>query len=99
MATTTVKKTPIQRTLDAFPDAKPSGNAGWFSAKCTGHNDKHASLSFRETESGGVVFKCHAQGCSREAILQGADFMESTYSLVVSTGPNSRPVLNLNRLI
>jgi hypothetical protein len=72
MVVKTDKKSPILRVLDAFPDAKPSGSQGWFSAKCTGHDDTHASLSFRETESGGVIFKCHAQGCSRESILQGA---------------------------
>src|SRR5256885_1265844 len=72
MVTSTQKKSPIMRALDAFPEAKPSGQYGWYSAKCPAHDDQHASLSFRETERGGVVFKCHAQDCSRAAILQGA---------------------------
>lgn len=68
--------TPIERMHDAFPDAKPSGNEGWYSARCSGHDDRSASLSFREDDKGHIIIKCHA-GCSREEILKGAHLTEA----------------------
>lgn len=72
--TTTSRKTPIKRAHEIW-NGKPSGNHGWHSAACTGHNDKSPSLSYRETEDGGVILYCHA-GCQRAGILQGAGITE-----------------------
>ncbi len=62
---------PIDRMLTAFPNARPCGNNGWYSVKCSAHNDHNASLSFREDDDGGIIIKCHA-GCERRAILEAA---------------------------
>ena len=41
------------------------GRDGWYYAKCPAHDDKHASLSFREGKNDGrPVFKCKV-GCSQ----------------------------------
>jgi hypothetical protein len=70
MSITATTQKPIERVLDAYPDAR-EGKNGWWYARCRGHNDKHASLSIREKENGGVILKCHA-GCTQEQILTGA---------------------------
>jgi hypothetical protein len=57
-------------------DAKPSGNEGWYSARCPGHNDKSASLSFRENENGGIIIHCFA-GCERETVIAAAGLKPS----------------------
>src|ERR1700731_3545626 len=69
-STTVPAQKPIERVLEVFPDARES-KYGWYSARCRGHNDQHASLSFREKENGGVILRCHA-GCTEEQILAGA---------------------------
>lgn len=61
---------PIDRMLSAFSNARPGAN-GWYSAKCSAHDDSNASLSFREAEDGGVIIKCHA-GCERRAVTDAA---------------------------
>jgi len=65
---TTQTQKPIDLVLQHFSDVKGPKN-DWYTARCPSHNDKNPSLSFRETDNGGVVFKCFA-GCSREQILQ-----------------------------
>ncbi|MBI3455182.1 MAG: hypothetical protein HY002_05275 [Candidatus Rokubacteria bacterium] len=41
----------------------------WFDARCPGHDDRHASLSFRDGDRG-VIVKCHS-GCTVEQIAAG----------------------------
>jgi len=60
--------------------ARPSGTNGWYAAHCPAHGDTHASLSFRETDEGRVVFKCHALDCSREAIIAAMGLTEGDVS-------------------
>ena len=71
---TTTTKTPIEYMNDVFPEARSSGD--WYSAKCPAHNDKSASLSFREADDGGIIIKCFAF-CEREAIIQAAGLKPS----------------------
>jgi hypothetical protein len=71
----TYQVSPIERVVEMLA-ARPAGSNGWYAAHCPAHGDKHASLSFRETDEGRVVFKCHAQDCSREAIIAGMGLTE-----------------------
>ena len=57
---------PIDRLLERLPDATKSANA--YKARCPAHYDKNPSLTFRATEDGTVLVKCHA-GCSTQAIV------------------------------
>lgn len=70
--------TPIERALEIWSDARPARD-DWYAAHCTGHDDRSASLSFREGDAGGVILKCHA-GCSRADILRGAGITERDLS-------------------
>jgi hypothetical protein len=73
--TTSTRLSPIERAMQIWPDARPSGGYGWYSARCTGHQDTHASLSFRERDDGSISLNCHA-GCERDAIIAGAGITE-----------------------
>jgi hypothetical protein len=57
---------PIDRVLEAFPDARRSG-AGWMT-KCPCHEDQSASLSVREGSDGRVLLNDFA-GCPNLDIL------------------------------
>jgi hypothetical protein len=70
---------PIKRVVEKLA-ARPSGSNGWYAAHCPAHGDTHASLSFRETDEGRVVFKCHALDCSREAIIEAMGLTERELS-------------------
>lgn len=59
---------PIDRMRSAFPDAAES-SGGWYKARCQAHDDKTASLSFRERSNDSVQVKCFA-GCDTKAVLQ-----------------------------
>jgi hypothetical protein len=48
-------------------DAKRRRN-GWWNACCPAHDDTKASLSFRDGDEGGLVFKCF-RGCDKSDIL------------------------------
>src|SRR5262245_23504758 len=47
-------------------NAKPSGE--WFTAHCPAHDDRKASLSFRDGDEG-IAFKCHA-GCASRTVAE-----------------------------
>src|SRR6266487_6819550 len=70
----TPRKTSPIEIADATWNGRPS-TTGWYAARCTGHDDSHASLSYREAEDGGIILKCHA-GCERAAIIAGAGLTE-----------------------
>jgi hypothetical protein len=70
---------PLARVAEML-SARPSGSNGWYAAHCPAHGDTHASLSFRETDEGRVVFKCHALDCSREAIIAAMGLTERELS-------------------
>jgi hypothetical protein len=47
--------------------ATPRGDGEWYDGRCPAHDDRHASLSFRDGHTS-IVFRCHA-GCPSGAIL------------------------------
>jgi hypothetical protein len=58
--------------LDAEKIARELGGAakgteGWWNAKCPAHNDHKASLGLRNTDNGGVAYRCMA-GCDSRAV-------------------------------
>ena len=57
---------PVSRVLELLDGVRRSGS-GW-TAKCPGHDDRHASLSINEGDDGRVLLKCHA-GCSVDVVL------------------------------
>lgn len=57
---------PSERLLPLLEGVRRSGD-GW-SARCPAHDDKHPSLSVRETADDTVLVRCHA-GCETQAIL------------------------------
>jgi hypothetical protein len=57
--------TPFELLLAKLPDAKRAGK-GW-SVRCPAHEDRRASLSISEGDSGGAVLHCHA-GCEPAAV-------------------------------
>ncbi|MCK4415294.1 MAG: hypothetical protein KAY32_17305 [Candidatus Eisenbacteria sp.] len=65
---------PIQRVLEHFPDARPSGS-DWI-AKCPAHDDHTPSLSISEGDDKRVLLHCHA-GCSVEAVLSARGLKHS----------------------
>lgn len=86
---TQAASTPIERVI-AATGASEKAYKDWYSAKCTGHPDRSASLSFIENKYGGVNFKCHA-GCSRESILQGMNLSEEDVSTTKGYRPRTKP--------
>jgi hypothetical protein len=58
--------TPTELVLSKLPDAKRNGSG--YSAKCPGHDDRHASLSIGEGADGRVLLHCHA-GCESSVIV------------------------------
>lgn len=56
----------LERKLVFFLNAKKCGN-GWI-AKCPAHEDKSPSLSLNITETGKLLWKCHA-GCSQMLVF------------------------------
>jgi putative DNA primase/helicase len=56
----------VRDVLELLDGVRQSGT-GW-SARCPGHDDRHASLSVSEGTDGAVLLKCHA-GCSIDRIL------------------------------
>ena len=59
----------IERILTHFDGVRRSGPG--FLARCTHHDDRHASLSLREADDGRVLLHCH-RGCATVDVLQSA---------------------------
>lgn len=57
---------PIDRVLEAFPDARRSG-VGWMT-RCPCHEDRTPSLSIREGRDEIVLLHCHG-GCGPREVL------------------------------
>lgn len=53
--------------LSCLDKVKRTGPSTWI-ACCPAHDDKHPSLTIRETEDGRILVHCHA-GCEVEAVL------------------------------
>jgi putative DNA primase/helicase len=43
-------------------------HAGYWTAKCPGHDDRSPSLSISDAGDGTVLVKCHA-GCTQDVVL------------------------------
>jgi len=65
----TVMDDPVAKVLSRL-DAK-STDPGTWEARCPAHEDKHASLSVKRREDGGVLLHCHA-GCTYFEIMAAA---------------------------
>lgn len=58
---------PVERVLARLQGVRQTGEGRWV-ALCPGHNDRHPSLSVRETPDGKVLLRCWA-GCPTSAVL------------------------------
>jgi DNA primase len=63
--------TPIDRLLSRLSGVKRVGQNAWM-ALCPAHNDKHPSLSIKETSDGAILIHCWS-GCETRDILQAVD--------------------------
>lgn len=83
----------LNQVIDRLEVTGPAG-AGW-SAKCPAHDDRTASLSVSEGDTGGVVLYCHA-GCDTDKVvaaigltladLAGDPFVQAEYPYTDVTG-------------
>ncbi len=87
--------TPISRVLHQLQGVKSTGPGKW-QALCPAHNDRHPSLSVKETDDRKVLLKCWT-GCGAAEIVSAlglslADlFPRDDRSGVRNTGPMRRP--------
>jgi putative DNA primase/helicase len=63
---TAIAVDPIREVLARLKGVKPAGDGKW-SAKCSAHDDRTASLSVSRGNDGRVLLHCHA-GCGVDAI-------------------------------
>lgn len=79
-----------RRVLDRLSDVKET-RGGW-QARCPAHEDRKASLSIAEGESGRVLLKCHA-GCDHKAIAAAIGLSEKEFfdERPATTSKASRP--------
>ena len=56
----------VEEFLGRLERVKRTGR-GW-TARCPGHEDRHASLSIAEGDDGRVLLKCHA-GCAVDDVV------------------------------
>ena len=57
----------VDNLLQHLDKVRGTGPGTWI-ACCPAHDDKHPSLTIRETEDGRILVHCHA-GCEVEAVL------------------------------
>ena len=57
----------VEILLSRIEKARPTGRGSWI-ACCPAHEDRHPSMTIRETEDGTVLVHCFS-GCSVEQIL------------------------------
>jgi hypothetical protein len=95
---------PIDRVLAHLENVRPAG-AGWV-ATCTAHEDRHPSLSVKETSDGTVLLRCRT-GCSTADIVRNAGlcwpdlfpaahrerFKTRAWGGGLPMGPSGRPAL------
>ena len=58
---------PINALLERLDRVRETGPGRWL-ARCPAHDDRHPSLSIRETEDGTILIKCWA-GCSAADVV------------------------------
>ena len=61
---------PVDHLLQHLTGTRSTGRGTWI-ARCPAHDDKHPSLSIRETADGKVLVKCWT-GCSVDAVVAAA---------------------------
>lgn len=67
MAATARTEAPVQRLLGRLDAVKETGPGRWI-ARCPSHEDRHPSLSIRETTDGVVLLRCWA-GCGAAEVV------------------------------
>jgi hypothetical protein len=60
---TTKRSAPNARAVARALGGARNGSNGWFNARCPAHDDRVSSLAVRDTDDGGIAYKCMA-GCS-----------------------------------
>ncbi len=68
----------------------------WWDARCPAHDDRRASLSFCEGDTGALIVKCHA-GCTLEQIARAVGL--DVKALCSPNGPGPRPRGNGRRIV
>ena len=76
------------RLLSRLEGVRPSGRGRWM-ARCSGHTDKRASLSVRETDDGRVLAHCFG-GCGIDEVLAGAGLTLADLMPASAIGDNVR---------
>ncbi len=76
--------------LGAFSGVRKTGS-GW-TAKCSAHEDRHASLSIGRGDDGRWLLKCHA-GCSVDDILAGVNLKTSDLFPKTTVTPRGREIV------
>ncbi|MDP3938175.1 MAG: hypothetical protein Q8R92_08555, partial [Deltaproteobacteria bacterium] len=69
--------------------ARHRGDGQWWDAKCPGHDDRRASLSFRDGDTGSLIVKCHAS-CTVEQIARAVGLDMKALCSPNSPGPRPR---------